>query len=107
MSIAEYFQAREAEIIENIRQLVDIESPSYDVEGSRKVADWITKNYPEIQIERNLAEGYGEHLIIRAFHQSPVTNQSSTIFLLGHTDTVHPRGSHEKNPTRIEDDQFY
>ena len=38
--IAEYFQARELEIIEKIRQLVEIESPSYDVGGSQNV-EWL------------------------------------------------------------------
>ena len=71
------------------------------------MADWITENYPDFQTKRILTEGFGEHLIIRTFPQSPIPNPQSPIFLLGHTDTVHPRGSFEKNPTRIEGDQFY
>ncbi|MEK7724946.1 MAG: M20 family metallopeptidase, partial [Acidobacteriota bacterium] len=46
-----------------------------------------------------------EHLIIRTLSSIPYP--LSPILLLGHTDTVHPRGSHEKNPTRIEGDKFY
>ncbi len=107
MSIVKYFQNKESEIIEKIRQLVEIESPSFDVEGSRNVADWITENYPNLTIEKIYREGYGEHLIIRAFPHSLIPNPHSPLFLLGHTDTVHPRGSFEKNPTRIEGDKFY
>jgi glutamate carboxypeptidase len=29
------------------------------------------------------------------------------VLLLGHTDTVHPVGTKERNPTRIDDDKFY
>lgn len=109
MNIAEYFQNKEAEIIEKIRQIVDIESPSYDEAGSSQVVDWIENEARKINsissIERIYREGYGEHLLIRVFSEIP--NPQSQILLLGHTDTVHPRGSHQKNPTRIEDDRFY
>jgi glutamate carboxypeptidase len=106
MNLTEYFQTKEAEFIEKIHQLVEIESPSHDFEGSRKVADWILENYPNLITERIYRENYGEHLLIRAF-PALSTQHPTPIFLLGHTDTVHPRGAHEKNPTRIEDDKFY
>ncbi len=101
-----YFQTNEIQIIEKIRELVEIESPSYDEKGSRNVADWIAQTYPQFSLERIFREGYGEHLIIR-FPQSEIQNPQSQVLLLGHTDTVHPRGSQEKNPTRIEGDKFY
>lgn len=107
MNFAEYFQNKEAEIVEKIRQIVDIESPSYDEEGSRNVVNWILENYPNLEVEKIYREGYGEHLILRAFSDSQLPTSNSRLFMLGHTDTVHPRGSHEKNPTRIEDDKFY
>lgn len=109
MNIAEYFQNKEAAIIEKIRQIVEIESPSYDEAGSKEVVDWIENEIRQIgsisSIERIYREGFGEHLIIRAFSEIP--DPKSQIFLLGHTDTVHPRGSHTKNPTRTEGDKFY
>jgi glutamate carboxypeptidase len=106
MNLTEYFQTKEAEFIEKIHQLVEIESPSHDFEGSRKVADWILENYPNLIAERIYRANYGEHLLIRAF-PALSTQRPAPIFLLGHTDTVHPRGAHAKNPTRIEDDKFY
>lgn len=89
-----------------IRELVDIESPSFDAARSLTVVDWLEKAFrgtgADVQIERIAAEGYGEHLIVRAFagHEKPV-------LLLGHSDTVHPVGSRERNPTRIENDKFF
>lgn len=103
----EFFQDRQERIVRRIQQLVEIESPSRDEAGSRMVATWLADETRKIsenfKIERILAESYGEHLIIRAFESSA----RKPILLLGHTDTVHPRGSKEKNPTRIENGKLY
>jgi len=105
-AILEYFESRRAAILESIRALVDIESPSHDVERSRRVVDHLVKEAQaidlEIGIERVAAENYGDHLIIRAF--SGIDNP---VLLLGHTDTVHPVGTCEQNQTRIEDGKFF
>ena len=103
--ILRYFQTREAEIVGLIREIVDIESPSHNAEQSRKVADWVEMQARSIgvdlSIERVSVED-GEHLLIRAF---PADGKHT--LLLGHTDTVHPIGTNQKNPTRIEGDKFY
>lgn len=105
--LLDFFQDRQERIIRRIQQLVEIESPSRDEAGSRMVAVWLEEETRKIsenfKIERILVEGYGEHLIIRAFESS----DRKPILLLGHTDTVHPRGTREKNPTRIEDGHLY
>ncbi len=103
----EFFQDKHERIVRRIQQIVEIESPSRDEAGSRMVATWLTDETRKIsenfRIERILTEGYGEHLIIRAFE----TSAQKPILLLGHTDTVHPRGTKEKNPTRIEEGRLY
>jgi glutamate carboxypeptidase len=105
-AILEYFESRRAAILESIRALVDIESPSHDVESSRRVVDHIVEQARlidlEIGIERVAADNSGDHLIIRAF---PGTAKS--VLLLGHTDTVHPIGTCEQNQTRIEEGKFF
>ncbi len=102
----DYFKKREGEMIEAIREIVEIESPSYDVERSKTVQLWIENEARKIgldlEIERIPAEEYGEHLIIRAF-----PGDAKPYLLLGHSDTVHPVGTREVNPTRIEGDKFY
>lgn len=106
-NILEFFQNKQGEIIESIRALVEIESPSYDEEGSRAAVDFLLKKAESLRfvgkIERIYRAGYGEHLIIRAFEESSV----KPILLLGHTDTVYPRGDFQKNPACIEADKFY
>ena len=102
----EHFKGREPAIVEAIREIVDIESPSHAVERSGAVADWTESRFRstgvDLTVERISADDDGEHVVIRAFagHARPV-------MLIGHTDTVHPVGTREKNPTRIDGDRFY
>lgn len=104
--ILQYFRERQPAIVDSIREIVEIESPSYDENRSREVMAWVEKAALDIplslQIERIPAEGFGEHLLIRAF-----PGEAKQAMLLGHTDTVHPVGTHAQNPTRIEDGRLY
>jgi glutamate carboxypeptidase len=104
--VLDYFTARRDETITMIREIVEIESPSYDVERSRLVALWIEnearKLSLDVEIERVPAEKFGDHIIIRAF-----PNREGKFLMLGHTDTVHPVGTKILNPTRIEDGKFF
>lgn len=103
--LLEYFQSRQASIIESIREIVDIESPSHDPHRSREVVDWVEAQFRatgvELEIERTGVDD-GDHLVIRAF-----AGDGKHTMLLGHTDTVHPVGTNLQNPTRIEGDRFY
>ncbi len=104
--ILQYFLERQSATVKAIREIVDIESPSYDAEKSVVVADWIEKQIADIPLdltfERIKADGFGEHIVIRAL----ITGEPHTL-LLGHTDTVHPIGTNLQNATRIEGDKFY
>jgi len=103
--ILKYFQHRESAILDLIREIVDIESPSHNAVQSRLVVDWVERQAhatgADVSVERISVED-GEHIIIRAF-----AADASPTLLLGHTDTVHPIGTNLKNPTRIEGDKFY
>lgn len=104
--LLEYFSARKEKIVASIHNLVEIESPSRDISGNREAVEWLENEARKIsgdfQIERIFADGYGEHFILRAF-----PSDKKPVLFLGHTDTVHPRGSFLKNPTRIENGKFY
>ena len=77
------------------RALVETESPSGDLEGSRAVVSLLAeaaKDTPGVSsVERLESAGYGEHLRVCAFKETK--DVESSILLVGHTDTVHPRGS--------------
>lgn len=100
-----YFESRSDEIIGFIREIVDIESPSYDAVRSRAVVDWVERQMRatglDVEMTRTSVEE-GDHIVIRAF-----PGNGKHTMLLGHTDTVHPVGTNLQNPTRIEGDKFY
>lgn len=99
---------RQPEIIAQIKALVETESPSGDVSGSRQVVDLLVAAANELgcvhSIERIPAADMGEHLVIRAF-QKPA--RRGEVMLVGHTDTVHSRGSLKANPFRSEGERIF
>src|SRR5688500_12384000 len=92
-TLQNYFLDRQDKIVELTRALVETESPSGFEEGSRAAVSVLVaaaQAIDGVRIERIAAPNYGEHLRITAFEDAPEANP---IVVLGHTDTVHPRGS--------------
>ena len=106
--IQEAFRARQTEIVSLIQGLVEAESPSGDEAGSREVVAllaWAAGRLDCVsEIECIDVPQMGQHLVIRAFEEQA---QSSNIMLVGHTDTVHARGSLAVNPWRLEGNRIY
>lgn len=104
--ILNYFQTRQSFLLDSIREIVEIESPSFNAEKSTEVVRWIEKELLKIPLdfsfEKIFAEDCGEHLVVKIF-----SSNEKPVLLLGHTDTVHPVGAKLQNPTRIEDDKFF
>ncbi|HEU4932215.1 MAG TPA: M20 family metallopeptidase [Pyrinomonadaceae bacterium] len=100
-------QARQAEVEAFIRSLVEVESPSGDVEGSRSVVDLLVESAGRLEcvdaIERIDVPDFGQHLVIKAFQQQ----KTRQILLVGHTDTVHSLGSLALRPWRIDNGRIY
>jgi glutamate carboxypeptidase len=100
-------QARQAAVEAYIRSLVEVESPSGDMEGSRGVADLLVQAASGLScvdaIERFDVPDFGQHLVIRAFQKQ---NQQQ-ILMVGHTDTVHSLGSLSERPWRREAGKIY
>jgi glutamate carboxypeptidase len=101
---------RQDELVDLICRLVEIESPSGDVRGSRAAVDLLedaARTIPSVgSIERITSPDYGEHLRIRAFCDD-VKGDGATL-ILGHTDTVHPRGTlRVEHGLRAEGDRLY
>ena len=100
-----YFESRRQQMVDLISELVDIESPSFDSAASRRVADRIEALalavHSDAEIDRVSTE-QGDHLLVRCF-----AGDGPRTLLLGHTDTVHPVGTREKNPTRVDGARLY
>ena len=104
-----HFEARRDEILSLARSLCEVESPSGDGEGSAAAVTLLAEAAAELEgsvtIERvAAADGYGEHFILRAFHGP---KEERTLLLIGHTDTVHPRGALAARPWRETDGRIY
>src|SRR5829696_588677 len=101
-------QSRQAEVEAFIQALVEVESPSGDEEGSRAVVDLLVQAAGRLNcidaIERVDVPEFGQHLVIRAFQKQSDAGQ---ILLVGHTDTVHSRGSLSERPWRREAGRIY
>jgi len=101
-------KTRQPEIERFMRALVETESPSGDLEGSRAVVDLLVQAASGLEcisdIKRETVPGFGEHLVIRAFEKSSDAKQ---ILIVGHTDTVHARGSVDERPWRTEAGRIY
>lgn len=104
----EYISGREAVVLSLVRALVEAESPSGDEEGSRRVVSLLTeaaRSIKDVKIERIPAPGFGEHLCLRAFQGREAGE--GKLLLVGHTDTVHPRGTIRARPFREEGGRLY
>lgn len=106
--LLERFRERQNSVESFIRALVEIESPSGDLEGSREVVAALSAAAESISgvdaIERVEVPRFGQHLVIKAFQQQAEAGQ---ILIVGHTDTVHSRGSLEQRPWRRDSDRAY
>jgi len=105
--LREHFRKRQTEILALTRSLVEAESPSGDEACSAKVVSLLAASARNIggvnSIDRIASEGYGVHLRIRFGPK----NRVPPLVMIGHTDTVHPRGSIETRPWRSEGNRVY
>jgi len=106
-ALSDYFLGRHDAMVAFVRALVETESPSGDEAGSKAVVSLLAAAATGISRvttnERVASENYGEHLRVTAFGDS----REKPIVILGHTDTVHPRGSLRQRPWRLEGNRAY
>ncbi|MCA1630526.1 MAG: M20 family metallopeptidase [Acidobacteria bacterium] len=109
-NLLDYFARREVDVLALTRSLVERESPSGDLEGSRAVVELLEREARGItsvsSATRVPVGDYGEHLLVEAFGSGGGGDERTTL-LLGHTDTVHPRGSLAERPLREEGGRVY
>lgn len=109
-AVCGFFTQRTDAIVDLIREVVAIESPSGDLQGSQGVVKLLKERARDVTsvsaIEVIHSPGYGEHLLVRAFSNQGANH--ATTMLLGHTDTVHQRGTVDPaSPLRSDGDKLY
>src|ERR1051325_3694716 len=105
-ALVEHFGRRQEEILRLTRALVETESPSGDAAGSAAVVALLSaaaRTIPGVTVEQIPAPNYGQHLRVTVGAHS----RHKPIMLLGHTDTVHPRGSLEQRPWRVDGNRIH
>ncbi|WP_342362768.1 M20 family metallopeptidase [Terrarubrum flagellatum] len=94
------------EMLDAIREWVEIESPTLDPMSVNRMVDHVEKGYEGTGalIERiSGVNGYGDHLIAR----SPWGQGKRGVLVLSHLDTVHPIGFIKRLPFKVEGDVAY
>ncbi len=87
----QYFEAKQEEMVQTIRELVEIESPSDSKQGTDRIGTFLTRKFQALGGKTSLhsVSNFGDHL------QVNFSGRASTkpVLLLGHFDTVYPLGT--------------
>lgn len=99
-----YLQQSQAEMLQLIEKLVNIDSGTYVKEGIDRVGAILKEEYEKLgfTVEVREEEKYGNNLIVQ--HKDAVDPK---IILVAHMDTVFPLGTVAERPFRIEGDRAY
>jgi len=95
-----HFQKQQSRIVETIRQLVEIESPSDVKQAVDRLGTVVASRFAELggRVRVHIAENFGNHLQIDF---KPAGAKQKPVLLLGHMDTVYPIGTISKMPCRV------
>src|SRR5438477_12797050 len=95
-----YFRKQQSQIVETIKQLVEIESPSDVKQAVDRLGTVLASRFGELggRVRFHPSEKFGKHLQIDF---RPRGTQGNLVLLLGHMDTVYPIGTISKMPSRV------
>lgn len=96
--IQAWLRAHRAELVEKLEELVEAESPSTDPAALTHCARLLSRHWRQLGLKPRLLavpQG-GPHLLV----EIPGRHRGRPILLVGHYDTVHPRGTLSRAPFR-------
>jgi glutamate carboxypeptidase len=96
-----YFDDRRDQMVANIRELVEIESPSDNKDAVDHLGRLVAAKFAALggAVRFHSTKDFGNHLQVNFAGLAPV----KPVLLLGHYDTVYPLGTLEEIPCRIAD----
>jgi glutamate carboxypeptidase len=99
-----YFNDRRDQILANIRQLVEIESPSDNKAAVDRVSEAVAAKFAALgcRVRIHQARDFGNHLQVDFAGNSGV----KPVLLLGHYDTVYPLGTLASMPCKVIGDKL-
>ncbi len=106
MSTLEALHERSSAMVEELRVLVEHESPTADVARLDALADVLVEQWERIgaTATRHRVEGVGTHLELAWPGPQGTPVDVAPVLLVGHYDTVHDVGTLARNPWRVDDD---
>jgi glutamate carboxypeptidase len=101
----EYFQQRKEAMIETIRQMVEIESPSDNKQAVDKLGRWLASKFEALggHSKFHRVANFGDHVQV----DFPGRDRRKPVLLLGHIDTVYPLGTLATMPCRLCDGRLW
>jgi glutamate carboxypeptidase len=102
-----YFEQRRPEIVETIRELAEIESPSDSKPALDRIAAFLAAKFEALGGRTHLhhSNDFGDSLQID-FSACPGFDNRLPVLLLGHYDTVYPLGTLAHMPCKVENDRL-
>jgi len=96
-----YFRKQQPQIVETIKQLVEIESPSDMKQAVDRLGAVLASRFGELggRVRLHRAEKFGNHLQVDFKPRS--SRQQKPVLLLGHMDTVYPIGTISRMKCRV------
>jgi glutamate carboxypeptidase len=100
-----HFEERKDKIVETIRQLVEVESPSDNKAAVDRLGSLLAGRFEGLggHAKFHRTRDFGDHLQVDFAGKSG----SKPIMLLGHLDTVYPIGTLQNMPVRVADGHLY
>lgn len=101
----EYFQARKDQIVQTIRQLVEVESPTESKEAVDRLGTLLAGRFEGLggHAKFHRVQNFGDHLQV----DFGGTRSDKPVLLLGHLDTVYPLGTLTAMPCRMSDGRLF
>lgn len=105
-AILAWLAAQEGAMVGLLEEVVNIDSGSYDKEGVDRVGERFARFFEEqgIPVERRARETYGDAFVAAVAGPG---GANRPIVLMGHRDTVFPKGEAGRRPFRIEGTRAY
>lgn len=99
------FQSKQSDIVETIRQLVEIESPSDSKPAVDRLGSMLAGRFEKLGGHSmfHRAPDFGDHLQV----DFAGNRSGKPVLLLGHLDTVYPAGILRTMPCRVADGKLY
>jgi glutamate carboxypeptidase len=100
-----YFEARQEQIVQTIREFVEIESPSDNKPGADRMGAFLAGSFEAIggRALVHPAEDFADSVQI----DFPGRETVKPVLLLGHFDTVYPLGTLATMPCQVADDHLH